>query len=103
MEWPTPYVAVIFSTRRSDDVEGYAAIAAHMEYLAAKQPGFLGIESVADNERGITISYWADEAASRKWRSVAEHVVAQKLGRERWYDAYDLRVATVTRTSHFTC
>jgi len=28
---------------------------------------------------------------------VTEHVVAQRLGRERWYDAYRVRVATVER------
>ncbi len=100
MEWSTPYVAVIFTTRRADDLDGYEDMATHMNELAAQQPGFLGVESVSDGKRGITISYWVDEVASVAWRSVAEHVVAQRSGRNRWYDAYDLRVATVTRTSH---
>ena len=102
MEWPTPYVAVIFSTTRADDLDGYAEMAAQMNELAAQQAGFLGLESISDSNRGITISYWVDEKASLAWRKVAEHVVAQRLGRERWYDAYDLRITTVIRTSHFT-
>ena len=101
MDWPTPYVAVIFSTRRSTDLEGYEEMAAEMDELAAQQPGYLGIESVSDGARGITVSYWVDEEASLAWRSVAAHVVAQRLGRERWYEEYDLRVATVHRAAHF--
>ncbi|MFM7597608.1 MAG: antibiotic biosynthesis monooxygenase family protein [Actinomycetota bacterium] len=102
MTWPTPYVAVIFSTRRSADLDGYAEMAERMDELARQQPGFLGVESVSSGDRGITVSYWTDEAASRAWRSVAEHLLAQRLGRERWYDAYDLRVATVTRDESFS-
>ncbi|MFM9136306.1 MAG: antibiotic biosynthesis monooxygenase family protein [bacterium] len=101
MTWPTPYVAVIFTTRRSDDLEGYAEMAARMDELARQQPGFLGVDSVSSDDRGITVSYWVDEEASLAWRAVAEHQLAQRLGRDRWYDAYDLRVATVTRAHHF--
>jgi len=101
MSWPTPYVAVIFTTQRSADLEGYAEMAERMDELARQQPGFLGVESASTSERGITVSYWADEAASRAWREVAEHLLAQRLGAERWYDAYDLRVATVTRDHSF--
>ena len=102
MTWPTPYVAVIFTTRRSADLEGYAEMAARMNELAQQQPGFLGVDSVSDGARGITVSYWVDEAASLAWRSVAEHALAQRSGRERWYDAYDLHVATVTRSHRFS-
>ena len=97
-------VAVIFtSTRTEGDDEAYAAAATRMVELAAGQPGYEGIESVRDpvTRRGITVSYWTDEAASRAWREVAEHLLAQRLGVERWYDAYDLRVATVTRDHSF--
>jgi len=101
MSWPTPYVAVIFTTQRSADLEGYAEMAERMDELARQQPGFLGVESVSSSERGITVSYWVDEEASQAWRTVAEHLLAQRLGVERWYDAYDLRVATVTRDHSF--
>ena len=101
MTWPTPYVAVIFTTRRSTDLEGYAEMAERMDTLARQQPGFLGVESGSLQDGGITVSYWTDEAASRAWREVAEHLLAQRLGVERWYDAYDLRVATVTRDHSF--
>jgi heme-degrading monooxygenase HmoA len=93
-----PYVAVIFSrTRVTVEAEdGYAAMADRMVELAAEQPGFLGVESAGD-AFGITVSYWANEDDARAWRMVGEHLVAQELGRQRWYDEYRLRVAVVHR------
>jgi heme-degrading monooxygenase HmoA len=92
-----PYVAVIFtSVRTADDEDGYAATAARMEELAAEQPGYLGIESARD-DLGITVSYWRTEADAQAWKQVAEHLAAQRLGRDRWYRSYRVRVATVER------
>ena len=31
------------------------------------------------------------------WREHAKHLVAQRLGRERWYSHYELRIARVER------
>ena len=100
-----PYVAVIFTSVRTDGDDGYADMAAAMDRLAREQPGFLGIES-AREQVGITVSYWRDESAAQAWKAVAAHLVAQRRGRERWYADYRVRIATVTRdytkgTSHF--
>ncbi|QKT07486.1 antibiotic biosynthesis monooxygenase [Gordonia sp. X0973] len=96
---PPPYVAVVFtSIRTQEDADGYAAMAEDMDLLAARQPGYLGVESARDTEGfGITVSYWSDEGAARAWKAVAEHLGAQRLGRDKWYAAYRVRVATVTR------
>lgn len=91
-----PYTAVVFTSVRSRDDRGYAAMSARMLELAAVQPGFLGVESAHD-EIGITVSYWADDASAAGWKQVAEHLVAQQLGRDRWYADYRVRVCTVTR------
>lgn len=76
-----PYVAVIFTSRRTPDDNGYASTAAAMLGLAQEQPGYLGVESVREND-GITVSYWQDETAARSWKDVAEHLVAQRQGRD---------------------
>lgn len=65
-------------------------------------PGFLGVEAVRDQAGvGITVSYWASEEAIRNWQRQAEHLVAQRLGRERWYERYELRVSRVERAYGF--
>lgn len=91
-----PYYAVIFTSLRTDDDAGYADMAQKMEQLAATQPGYLGIESAREG-LGITVSYWADPEAMKNWKANAEHMLAQKLGRERWYAMYRVRVAKVER------
>jgi uncharacterized protein (DUF952 family)/heme-degrading monooxygenase HmoA len=94
-----PYVAVIFTSRRTDDDEvGYLAMADHMETAARSRPGYLGIESVRSPDGGgITVSYWVDDAAARAWKADAEHLAAQRSGRDVWYDEYTVRVAHVER------
>lgn len=94
-------IAVIFaSTRTAEDDAGYAAMAQRMDALVREQEGFLSVESVRDSvsRQGITVSYWRDEACAVAWKSVAEHLVAQRTGRELWYDEYSVTVAEVTRT-----
>jgi len=90
---------VIFtSVRTPADPAGYEAMAERMVELASRQPGFLGVESARGADGlGITVSYWASEAAIRQWREHAEHLVAQTHGRREWYASYELRVARVER------
>ncbi len=98
-----PYYAVIFtSLRREVDVDGYGAMADRMVELAAQQSGFLGVESARDESRlGITVSYWQSLEAIAAWKHNAEHLVAQRLGREQWYERFALRVCRVERESIF--
>jgi heme-degrading monooxygenase HmoA len=91
-----PYVAVIFTSVRTDGDHGYAAMAERMDRLAADQPGYLGMEA-ARSGVGITVSYWTDDAAARAWKQVTEHLVAQARGRDVWYSDYRVRVAVVQR------
>lgn len=95
-----PYFAVIFtSLRTAADDTGYDAMAAEMADLARRQPGYLGVESARGADRlGITVSYWESEAAIRAWKLLADHLAAQRIGRERWYRDYTLRVARIERS-----
>ena len=93
---PPPYVAVIFTSTQTDDLEGYQASAERMEELAKSQPGYLGFES-ARGELGIAVSYWSTDDDARAWKQVAEHAEVQRIGRARWYASYRVRVARVER------
>lgn len=98
---PTPpYYAVIFTSIRSNIDAGYADMAKRMVELASQQSGFLGAESARDGV-GITVSYWQDLASIANWKAHAEHVLAQQVGREQWYQAYKTRIAFVERDYQF--
>lgn len=89
-----PYYAVIFTSVRTDGDNGYAEMADRMVELARQQDGFLGVES-ARNEVGITVSYWRDLEAIKKWKEQTEHKIAQTKGRHTWYNSFHVRVSKV--------
>lgn len=93
-----PYYVVIFASQRTDGDHGYQQMAKVMAELVAGQPGYLGHDSVRDASGfGMTVAYWRDEESVRNWRNVAEHLAAQRLGKEQWYSHYEVRVAKVER------
>lgn len=97
-----PYFVAIFSSLRSPGEGGYGAMSTRMVELARAQPGFLGMESVRTADgHGITLSYWDSEASIQAWKHNAEHLEAQREGRERWYERYALRIARVERQAFF--
>jgi len=95
-----PYFAVIFTSIRTDGDDGYAKMSEKMVNLAASQPGFLGMESVRSG-LGITISYWSDLEDIKAWRQNVEHQFAQKMGYQRWYQSFKVRVCKVERDYNF--
>ena len=95
-----PYYAVIFTSLRTNINEGYNDMTDLMVELAKQQEGYLGHES-ARNEIGITISYWKSLNAIRQWKENAEHLLAQKLGKEKWYTHYKTRICLVEKDYEF--
>ena len=91
-----PYYAVIFSSHRTVGDEGYNQMSVKMLELASTQPGFLGVES-AREEIGITVSYWQALDSIKTWKLNIEHIEAQKLGREKWYSNFRIRISKVER------
>lgn len=93
----TPYYAVIF-TSKVELTEEYVDWANRIEELANKQKGFLGIEGArGEDEVGITISYWKTEQDILNWKENAEHKTAQKLGYEKFYKWFTVKVCKVER------
>lgn len=96
------YYAVIFSSQRTAGDNGYGNMAEKMEQLAAKQSGFLGVESVRDaTGAGITISYWDSLEAISNWKQNQSHKVAQEKGMEDWYQNYKVKICKVEREYSF--
>ncbi len=95
-----PYYAVIFTSIRTADDNGYAEMSERMDEMAKEQTGYLGIES-AREDLGITVSYWKDLESIRKWHENAEHQLAQMKGYEIWYKSFKVRICKVERDYEF--
>ena len=100
MKLQQPYYAVIFTSQVKPEAEGYQEMARRMEELAKEQPGYLGFES-ARGELGISISYWDSLEAIARWKTHAEHQIAQERGKTEWYKWYRIRVCEVQRDYEF--
>lgn len=97
-----PYYIVAFSSQRAAGDHGYGNMASEMERLALEQDGCIGMESVRGADGfGITNAYWRDEASIMAWKNNVRHLAAQKLGRARWYEHYQVRIGRVERAYGF--
>lgn len=97
-----PYYAVVFTSVRGGDGQGYDETAERLDELVAAVPGFLGMESAGTpGGLGITVGYFRDEEAIKAWQSDPEHRVAQRRGRAQWYESYVLHIAKVERSHGF--
>ena len=88
---------VIFRAKVKNLDSEYAVVAARMRELALNQFDCLEFHAVSEGANEVALSYWPDEASIRAWKNHAEHVLAQQLGRERWYESYSVQVAQVIR------
>jgi heme-degrading monooxygenase HmoA len=85
--------------------EDYLAIAARLRPALEKIDGFISVErfqSLTDERKLLSLSFWRDEAAVISWRSHAEHHGAQRSGRNEIFDDYRIRVAAVARDYSLT-
>ncbi|MBK6703544.1 MAG: antibiotic biosynthesis monooxygenase [Caulobacteraceae bacterium] len=92
-------IAVIFEVEPADR-DAYFRIAGELRPLLDEIDGFVSIErfqSLSDDGRVLSLSFWRDEAAVAAWRNVEAHRVAQAAGRGGVFRNYRLRVAEVVR------
>jgi len=90
-------LVVIFRAKLRELDPEYSRLAVRLRELARDQFGCLEFIAVSEAGTEIALSYWPDEASVRAWKQHAEHMLAQELGRKRWYDAYTVQVARVER------
>ena len=80
----------------------YDAMDRELSELVRNQPGFVAVKSFrADDGERLTLVWWKDAETLRQWARLPRHLEAQRTGRERWYEYYDMEVAEVTRESRF--
>lgn len=90
------FVVIFRAQAKALDAE-YSAMAAQMRELALTRFGCLDFTAVTEGNQEVALSYWPDEASIRAWKQHTDHLMAQRLGRERWYASYSVEVAEVRR------
>jgi heme-degrading monooxygenase HmoA len=90
-------LVVIFRARVRSLDEQYFATAERMRELALTEFGCIEFHAVAEGQNEVALSYWPNEESIKAWRSHPEHIEAQRLGKEKWYESYSVEVATIAR------
>jgi len=94
-------IAVIFElTPAPGRKQEYLDLAAALRLELERTDGFVSIErfeSINNPGHFVSLSFWRDEEAVRKWRNLAGHREAQAKGRGGIFSGYRLRVASVLR------
>jgi len=94
-------IAVIFEVEPAPGRQGaYLAAAAALRAELGTIDGFISIAryaSLTQPERMLSLSFWRDEEAVRRWRTLPAHQATQRLGRDGVFRTYRLRVAEVVR------
>lgn len=93
--------AVIFEViPTAEGKEEYLAIAAKLRSFLEDRDGFISIErfqSLVDENKILSLSFWRDEASIQAWRNLMEHRNAQSAGKNQLFRSYRIRVAEVVR------
>jgi len=80
--------------------EEYLDLAARLRPELEKIDGFISVErfaSLTNENKLLSLSFWRDEEAVRRWRNLAGHREAQARGRSGVFADYRLRIASVVR------
>src|SRR5437899_6143949 len=94
-------IAVIFEVwPKPERKNEYLDIAAELRPVLEKIDGFISIErfeSLTEPGKILSLSFFRDEEAVKRWRNLVVHRAAQAKGRNAFFANYRLRIASVIR------
>ncbi len=94
-------IGVIFEVwPKPEHKDEYLALAAELRSTLEAIDGFVSVErfqSITDENKLLSVSFFDSHTALDEWRNIAEHRVAQKIGRSSYFQDYRLRVVNVER------
>lgn len=94
-------IAVIFEVEPAEGrKDEYLDIAAEMRPMLNQVDGFISVErfqSLTDPRKVLSLSFFENEAAVTRWRTLNAHRGAQTKGRGGVFEDYRLRIASVVR------
>jgi heme-degrading monooxygenase HmoA len=87
--------AVIFRAKTKELDKEYFETAKRMRELALSEYNCIEFTAVTEGLNEIAISYWKNLEEIQKWKENGEHLVAQELGKNKWYKAYNVEIVKV--------
>lgn len=94
-------IAVIFEVVPAPGKkQEYLDLAAQLRPELERIDGFISVErfaSLTDESKLLSLSFWRDEDAVKRWRNLESHRAAQARGRGGIFAQYRLRIAGVMR------
>jgi len=89
--------AVIFKAKIKSLDDGYFKMAQKMRELAFSKYNCKDFVAVSEDGLEIAISYWENLEDIKRWRADSEHLVAQELGKSKWYKSYKIEIVKILR------
>lgn len=94
-------LAVIFEVEMNPGRDqDYFALAGSLKPELEAIDGFISVErfqSLSNEGKYVSVSFWRDEQAVKAWREHAEHRLAQARGKKEIFADFRIRVAEVVR------
>lgn len=85
--------AVIFRAEIKQLDEQYSSTSKRLRELAMAKYDCIDFIAVTEGNQEIAISYWKSEEDIKRWQQNSEHLQAQKMGKEKWYQSYQVQIA----------
>lgn len=102
-------IVTLFRTRLRPELVGtpeqdaYRAMNGRMAALAQTIPGFVAVGALKEPDgTPFTVVIFESEESLRTWREHPEHLEAQRLGQETWYQSYSAEILAPVRAYSFT-
>ncbi|MBE8232927.1 MAG: antibiotic biosynthesis monooxygenase [Endozoicomonadaceae bacterium] len=89
--------AVIFRAKTEKLDDTYAELAKRMRELAIQKYNCSEFTAVTEGTSEIAISYWKSLSDIKVWKQDSEHLVAQEMGKKKWYKSYRVQVVEILR------
>lgn len=55
-------------------------------------------ESIAEHDFEIALSYWHSLEDIQAWHKDTEHLIAQRIGKEKWYKSFSVEVCEILKS-----
>ncbi|EPG35468.1 antibiotic biosynthesis monooxygenase family protein [Acinetobacter colistiniresistens] len=90
------YIVIFKATIKQLDTT-YSDMAQKLRNKALSEYHCIKFEACSENGFEIALSYWNSLEDIKQWQRDAEHLVAQRLGKEKWYQDFSVEICTVER------